>query len=201
MENSKYTIYLPPYEFELRNDRLYGVWRGMLTRCYNPNTKCYHRYGGRGIGVCNEWRLSFSSFKAWALEAGYDYAKPRQEQTIDRIDNDGNYEPSNCRWVSLAENLRNRERSGRKPKPKQKKKPEKKKRDLITWEINGVAKPAAEWCREYDVNYTTAKERMKRGMTPYEALTAKPDHSSYTRYYWRKSKKSSPSTVQVNELP
>ena len=102
--------------------------------------------------------------------------------------------------------MRNRERPGRKtkqkPKPKQKakQKPEKKKREPITWEINGVVKPAVEWCREYDVNYTTVAGRMKRGMTPYEALTAKPDHSSYTRYYWRRPKKSSPSTVQVNEL-
>ena len=179
----EYQVYLPPFDYELRGDRLYRVWRNMLMRCYNPNTKGYHRYGGRGISVCDEWRLSYEAFRAWAMGAGYDYAKDRREQTIDRTNNNGNYEPTNCRWVSIAENNRNREWSGRKPKPR----PEKKKRELITWEVNGVTKPAAEWCREYGMEYSTVVNRMKKnGMTPLEALTAPKVKYPYSKYAWRR---------------
>ena len=86
-------------------DRLYRTWADMKTRCIQPNNNRYHRYGGRGIKVCNEWML-FEPFKEWALANGY-----TDELTIDRIDNDGNYEPSNCEWVTLQENLRRRNRS------------------------------------------------------------------------------------------
>jgi hypothetical protein len=86
-------------------DRLYHTWTDMKTRCNNPKNKRYHRYGGRGIKVCDEW-LSFEPFKEWALSNGY-----TDEMTIDRIDNDGNYEPNNCEWVTIQENLRRRNRS------------------------------------------------------------------------------------------
>lgn len=176
----EYQVYLPPFDYELRTDRLYGVWRNMLMRCYNTNLKCYHRYGGRGIGVCDEWRLDFQAFKSWALSAGYDYAKDRREQTIDRIDNDGGYRPENCRWVSIAEN--NRNRAKRVPKPK----PPKSGRKLITWEIEGVTKPASEWCREYGMEYSTVMDRIKnRGMTPYEALTEPKVKYLHSKYEWR----------------
>lgn len=176
----EYPVYLPPFDYELSRDRLYGVWRNMLMRCYNPKTKSYHRYGGRGISVCDDWRLDFQAFKDWALAAGYDYTAPRGQCTIDRTNNDGNYCPENCRWVTIRENIANRGRSGRHPKlkpekPKKEREPHKpkKERKLLTWEIDGVIKPAAEWCREYGINYTTATARVKyRGMTPYQALTA-----------------------------
>jgi len=78
--------------------RLYQVWADMLARCNNPNIACWKYYGGRGIEVCAEW-MKFASFKAWAETTGYS-----NDLTIDRIDSDGNYEPSNCRWITLYEN-------------------------------------------------------------------------------------------------
>lgn len=83
--------------------RLYGIWQGMLGRCRNPNDRRYHRYGGRGITVCEEWTAGFEAFQSWACANGYD-----EHLTIDRIDNDGNYEPDNCRWVDNRAQSRNR---------------------------------------------------------------------------------------------
>jgi len=83
------------------NSRLYGAWSAMKFRCLNPKSSRYHRYGGRGIKICPEWQNSYLAFKKWALANGY---KPTL--SIDRINNDGNYEPSNCQWITLIENRR-----------------------------------------------------------------------------------------------
>jgi len=79
----------------------YAVWANLRNRCYYKNNNRYHRYGGRGITVCERWLHSFSAFYA---DMG---PKPFKGAQIDRIDNDGNYEPTNCRWVTCAENRRN----------------------------------------------------------------------------------------------
>ena len=117
--------------FSKTHPHLFGVWETMRSRCNNPNREKYKDYGGRGIKVCKEWDESAESFCKWALDNGY-----KDGLQIDRIDNDGDYEPNNCRWVTPKQNSRNR-------------------RNTVNLTLNGVTKSVSEWCETINVSQYT----------------------------------------------
>lgn len=111
-----------------RYTRLYAIWCGMKSRCYNPNRKHYKNYGGRGIRVCADWKDDYLCFKDWAIASGY-----KDGLSIERIDNDGDYTPENCCWVTMKEQAKNKQSS-------------------LRFDINGRTKTLSEWCEEYGVD-------------------------------------------------
>lgn len=121
--------------------RLYSIWHNMKSRCYYPKSEHFQYYGGRGITVCDEWRNSFKTFYEWAVANGY-----RGDLTIDRKDTNGNYEPSNCRWVDMV--AQNNHTS---------------KNNYITH--NGETKTTAEWARQYGIHRCVFNNRIRRGWT------------------------------------
>lgn len=100
------------YQGHSKRERLYGVWESIKQRCYNPNSKAYKYYGYRKIEMCDEWRRDYAAFRDWAIANGYDPNAKKYKCTIDRINNDGNYEPSNCRFVDMKEQGCNRRKRG-----------------------------------------------------------------------------------------
>lgn len=138
--------------------RIYHVWINMLDRCNNPKNSNYHNYGGRGISVCEEW-IKPETFIEWAYANSYDENAPRGEYTIDRIDVNGNYEPSNCRWITIVEQNKNK-RPGS----------EWKKRNG-SFEYNGKMYLLVELCKMFNTSEAALKYRMDvLGMTLEEAL-------------------------------
>lgn len=113
--------------------RLYSILCGMKNRCYNENTKAYKDYGGRGITICNEWLHDFQTFYDWAMANGY-----KDGLEINRINNDGNYEPNNCEWVTSKQNCRNR-------------------RNTVYLTVNGETKCVSEWCEIVPIKSGTVR--------------------------------------------
>ena len=116
--------------------RLYEIWSGMKKRCFNKNCKAFENYGGRGIKVCDEW-LEYKPFHEWAYSNGY-----KEGLTIDRINNNGNYEPLNCRWVTRTTQNNNTRKN-------------------VFLEIDGDIKTVSEWARLYNLQPATVARRAK----------------------------------------
>lgn len=91
----------------MNNTRIYKIWEDMHNRCHCKSYHGYKHYGGRGITICQEWESDFRAFYDWAMANGY-----RDDLSIDRIDNDKGYEPSNCRWATQKQQLKNRRNCG-----------------------------------------------------------------------------------------
>lgn len=123
----------------------YKVWQAMLHRCRTPTAKAYKNYGARGIAVCDRW-LTFSNFLA---DMG---SRPSPEHSLDRIDNDGNYVPGNCRWATVVEQVRNTRR-----------------KRMITH--NGETFPLWKWAEITGFDTKTIAARLRRGWSESRALT------------------------------
>lgn len=118
--------------------RIYAIWQNMKDRCSNEHNSSYYRYGGRGIQVCDSWKERFENFYDWALNNGY-----QDDLTLDRIDNDGNYCPENCRWTTMKEQCNNR-------------------RSNIQIKIGNTVKTLTEWCEIFQLDYKTINARYQR---------------------------------------
>lgn len=127
--------------------KLYKTWANMINRCTNPNIPRYKCYGARGIAVCEEWRNSFAAFHSWAIGNGYS-----EGLTLDRIDNDGNYCPENCRWISNREQQFNRSNNRR-----------------LTF--NGETLTVKEWADKIGMHPRTLGCRLDLGWSVEDALT------------------------------
>lgn len=132
----------------LAGTRVYGLYRDMINRCYRPQVKSFDCYGGRGISVCEEWRSGFEPFYEWAVLNGY-----RRGLTLDRIEVNGNYEPTNCRFVTRIESARNT-------------------RTNVFIEHEGQSKTMAEWALVFMIPYKLLQQRLVRdGLSFSEAVT------------------------------
>lgn len=127
--------------------KLYNIYKYMLGRCYNKNNDRYKNYGGRGIKVCDEWKNDFMNFHDWAYENGYKeeiLPNGRNKWTIDRIDVNGNYEPSNCRWITIQEQALN-------------------KTNTVKLSYKGETLSRKEWANKLGINDLTITWRLKNG--------------------------------------
>lgn len=129
-------------------------YRGMLARCYNPKERCYHNYGGRGITICDEWlngkdgKSGFECFYEWSINNGY-----QENLSIDRINNDLGYSPSNCQYTDLKTQANNT-------------------RQNINITYQGKTQTLIQWCEELDLKYSAIRSRITDyGWTPEEAFT------------------------------
>lgn len=136
--------------------RLYAIWHSIKQRCLYEKNISYKNYGGRGITICDEWKNDFLSFYNWAIENGYDFNCKRGKCTIDRIDNNGNYEPNNCRWVDIDTQAKN-------------------KRNNRYIEFNGETKTITQWAKIFGLSHTTIIDRLKAGYT-FEKSILKIDY-------------------------
>lgn len=134
--------------------KLYQVWQAMKDRCHNPTNTHFAEYGGRGIQVCERWQ----SFEAFAADMGN---PPKSGLTLERNDNNGNYEPDNCRWATRAEQQRNR-------------------RNNVWLELDGKRAIAKDWADSLGLKHHSLMKRIRAGWTMRDALT-KPRQEAFVR--------------------
>lgn len=138
--------------------RLYKIYLHMKDRCYDINNNDYHRYGARGIKICDEWLNDFMNFYNWAINNSY-----QDDLTIDRTDNNDDYKPSNCTWATKKQQARNTRRNR-----------------MIT--INGETRCLVEWCEILNLNYNKTKRRLHRGWSierAFDLYVATNDDKKY----------------------
>jgi hypothetical protein len=129
--------------------KAYRAWENMIARCTNPDFNKYHRYGGRGIKVCDRW---LNSFEAFYLDMG---SPPSLQHSIDRMDNNQGYETANCRWATATEQANNTSTNRR-------------------VKLGGKTKTIAEWCRLFELKHKSVCHRLNRGATPTHAILCWP---------------------------
>lgn len=122
----------------------YHTWKALRGRCLNKNNKRYDDYGGRGIKICDRWLTSYENFIS---DMG---VAPSKNHTIERTDNDGNYDPGNCRWATRYEQSLN-------------------KRSNIRITNNGITLTLSEWASKFNVNYSTARVRFHQNL-PFDLI-------------------------------
>ena len=130
-------------------ERLHRIYNSMKGRCLNQNNYDYQYYGGKGVSVCDEWLRSYEKFKDWAMSNGY-----QEDLTLDRIDVNGNYEPSNCRWVSMKVQSNNKTVS-------------------VYITHHGETHTLKQWSEITGINYSTICKRYQKGKSPDEILKKK----------------------------
>lgn len=143
----------------LSHTRIYKIWRNMRSRCENPNATKYHLYGGKGIKVCEVWAQDFTEFYEWSMRNGY-----QEHLTIDRIDGNDDYKPSNCRWVDFKTQSNNTSSTR-----------------YLTY--NGLTLPLSQWADKVGLKHKTLSERIRRGWSVERALTTpKIDIKNFGNY-------------------
>lgn len=167
------------FKHGMSQSRIFMAWAAMIARCYNPNNNRYHRYGGRGITVSDEWRHSFEKFFSDMGD------RPSNKHSLDRIDNDGPYSAENCRWATGKEQCRNQEKTlfiesdgekvslldaceklGINPKTARYRL-----KANLQWD-KSYRPGIKQQCKEAGVSYSTFRDRIKRGMSHEDALTS-----------------------------
>lgn len=154
-EEKKYDIGNLNKKYKYSNKRLYGVYKSMMSRCYNKNHREYNNYGGRGVVVCDLWKNDYDAFAEWALKTGYDESAEFGQCTLDRKDVNGKYEPCNCTWVTNEAQQNNR-------------------RDNVILTYNGESHNMKEWSKLLGVTYGSLTYHIrKKGRTLEEFMSIK----------------------------
>lgn len=130
-----------------RRSRVYEVWKSMIRRCHAPSDKSYERYGARGIQVCDRWREDFLNFLA-------DMGEPPLGMSIDREDNDGDYEPGNCKWATVEEQNNNT-------------------RSNVILETPDGAMNIAQFAKRYSLKYSSTRDKVAKGETTIAGIPIK----------------------------